>query len=160
MAIDKYLDKMDDTLEEALNLPFTGGKRMVDIEKIRDLIDEVRMNLPQEIKDAKAIVADREEIISVARDEAEVIVKRAEERARALVSQEEVLKQAQLRATEVLREVNEKIKSAERATLDFTDSRLKECEESLAMAYNEVKTKRQAIKTKPKTKPNNTSGKR
>ena len=32
MTIDELLDVMDETLEEAVNLPFTGGKRMVDVE--------------------------------------------------------------------------------------------------------------------------------
>lgn len=38
MNIDELLDVMDETLEEAVNLPFTGGKRMVDVEKVRDII--------------------------------------------------------------------------------------------------------------------------
>ena len=33
MNIDELLDVMDETLEEAVNLPFTGGKRMVDVEE-------------------------------------------------------------------------------------------------------------------------------
>ena len=39
MTIDELLDVMDDTLEEATNLPFTGGKRVVDVEKVREIID-------------------------------------------------------------------------------------------------------------------------
>ena len=43
MNIDELLDVMDETLEEAVNLPFTGGKRMVDVEKVRDIIDELSL---------------------------------------------------------------------------------------------------------------------
>ena len=43
MNIDELLDVMDETLEEAVNLPFTGGKRMVDVEKVRDIIDDIRL---------------------------------------------------------------------------------------------------------------------
>ena len=71
MPIDKYLDKLDDVLEDSLTLPLTGGKRMIDIDKVRDLVDDIRMHLPQEIKDAKAIVGDREQIIKDAKLEAE-----------------------------------------------------------------------------------------
>ena len=59
MNIDELLDVMDETLEEAVNLPFTGGKRMVDVEKVRDIIDDIRLNMPAEIRQAKAIVQDR-----------------------------------------------------------------------------------------------------
>ena len=62
MNIDELLDVMDETLEEAVNLPFTGGKRMVDVEKVRDIIDDIRLNMPAEIRQAKAIVQDRAEI--------------------------------------------------------------------------------------------------
>ena len=44
---------MDETLEEATTLPFTGGKRMVDVEKVRDIMDDIRLSMPQEIKQRK-----------------------------------------------------------------------------------------------------------
>ena len=59
MTIDELLDIMDETLEEATTLPFTGGKRMVDVEKVRDIMDDIRLSMPQEIKQARAIVEDR-----------------------------------------------------------------------------------------------------
>ena len=100
MNIDELLDVMDETLEEAVNLPFTGGKRMVDVEKVRDIIDDIRLNMPAEIRQAKAIVQDRADIVESAKKEAEAIVKRAEDRARAMVAQETIVKAAQQKATE------------------------------------------------------------
>ena len=73
MTIDELLDMMEETLEEGAGLPFSGGKRAVDVEKVRDLIDEVRLNLPNEIRQAKAIVQDRGEIIASAKRESEGI---------------------------------------------------------------------------------------
>ena len=100
MNIDELLDVMDETLEEAVNLPFTGGKRMVDVEKVRDIIDDIRLNMPAEIRQAKAIVQDRADIVESAKKEAEAIVKRAEDRARAMVAQEAIVKAAQQKATD------------------------------------------------------------
>ncbi len=102
MNIEELLDMMDETLEEAVNLPFSGGKRVVDVEKVRDIIDDIRLNMPTEIRQAKAIVQDRAEIVDDAKKEAEAIVKRAEDRARAMVAQEAIVKAAQQRATEIL----------------------------------------------------------
>ena len=98
MTIDELLDIMDETLEEATTLPFTGGKRMVDVEKVRDIIDDIRLNMPAEIRQAKAIVQDRADIVESAKKEAEAIVKRAEDRARAMVAQEAIVKAAQQKA--------------------------------------------------------------
>ena len=65
MTIDELLDIMDETLEEATTLPFTGGKRMVDVEKVRDIMDDIRLSMPQEIKQARAIVEDRGRIVRI-----------------------------------------------------------------------------------------------
>ena len=154
MAIDKYLDKIDDMLEEAVGLPFTGGKRMVDIEKIRDLIDDIRMHLPQEIKDAKAIVNDREDIIKDARKEAEDIIKRAETKARGLVAEEEITKVAKAKATELLNETYMKTREMERAALDFSENALKKSEDALLLTLNEIKSTRMALRNKTKSAPN------
>ena len=102
MSIDELLDVMDETLEDALNVPFSGGKRMVDVEKVRDLIDDIRLNMPQEIQQAKAVVKDREQIVEKAKREADMIIKRAEERARAMVAEEAIMKTAQQKATEMI----------------------------------------------------------
>ena len=102
MNVDELLDLLDETLEESTNLPFTGGKRMVDVDKVRDIIDDVRLNMPAEIKQAKAIVNDRTEIVAGARREAEGIIKKAEERARILVGEQEVVRAAQQRAAEII----------------------------------------------------------
>ena len=56
MNIEEILDVLDEVLDRAWNLPLTGGRCVVDADKVRDMIDEVRLNLAGEIKQAKAIV--------------------------------------------------------------------------------------------------------
>ena len=86
MNVEELLELMEETLEEGTAVPFSPSKRIVDVDRMRDIIDEVRNNLPDEIRDSKKIVADREQIIKGARAESENIIKQAEERARGLVS--------------------------------------------------------------------------
>ena len=145
--IDTYLDKMDDLLEEAWNLPFTGGKRMIDIEKMRELIDEVRLNIPHEIKEAKAIVADRKDILEDAQKEAEDIIKKAELKAKQLISDEEIIRTAKEKSSTMLTEAAQKTKEMQRAAVDFSEQRLLECEDALATALSEVKKARSAVRS-------------
>ena len=93
MNIDEILEMIDDTLDKGATVPFSGKKVMVDADKIRDLLNEIRVNLPQEIKQAKLIVMDRKTIISDANEEAETIVRKAEERAKTIISNEEIVKE-------------------------------------------------------------------
>ena len=98
MNIEEILDMLDELLDRAWNLPLSGGRCVIDAEKVREMVDDIRLNLPDEIKQAKAIVKDRTEILSSAKSEAEAIVRKAEERARVMIAQDEVMKQAQAKA--------------------------------------------------------------
>ena len=59
MNIDEILDMLDELLDRAWNLPLSGGRCVIDAEKVREMVDDIRLNLPDEIKQAKAIVKDR-----------------------------------------------------------------------------------------------------
>ena len=149
MSIDKSLDKLDDMLEEAWNLPLMSGKRMVDFKRMRDALDDIRLNLPREIKESKLIINDRDQILKDARAEAEDIIKRAEQKARQLISQEEVLKEAQSRASALLTDAQTRSKEMERASLDFAENSLKKSEDAMLLGLNEVKSARMALRSKP-----------
>lgn len=146
MNIDELLDLLDETLEEAPSLPLTGGKKMVDADKIRDIIDDVRMNMPGEIKQAKAIVNDRADIVATARRESEAIIKKAEDRARALVDQEELVKIAQQRAGELLSAAQQQSREMRTTITDYCENMLRQTEETLVRGAAEVKNVRQTLR--------------
>ena len=154
MNIEDILDLLDDMIDRAWSLPLTGGRCVVDAEKVRELLDDMRLNLPTEIKQAKAIVADRTEIVTVAKREAETIVRRAEERAKALVAQEEITRQAQAQASEILSQAQMKSKEMKAAANDFVDNILKQTEETLTGSLTEVKNTRKAIRQQPSSPTN------
>ena len=132
MNIEEILDMLDELLDRAWNLPLSGGRCVIDAEKVREMVDDIRLNLPDEIKQAKAIVKDRTEILSSAKSEAEAIVRKAEERARVMIAQDEVMKQAQAKATEIVTQAQTKSKEIRQASQEFSDEVLRKAEESLA----------------------------
>lgn len=142
MNIDELLDLMEETLEDATGLPFAGGKRVVDIDKMQDIIDEVRLNLPTEIRQAKAIVNDRADIVSDAKREAEAILRKAEERARILVSEQEIVKAAQQRAAEIVSTTQTQAREMRTTVTEYCENMLRITEEQLAKNAAEVKTVR------------------
>lgn len=147
MNIEEILDMIDELLDKSLSLPLSGGKSVVDDEKIRELLDDIRLNLPAEIKQAKAIVADRSEILTTARREADTVVKRAEDRARALIAQEEIVRQAQQKANEILSQAQSKSKELRLASNEFSDDILRQAEEKMAELLGEVRKTRQEMRS-------------
>lgn len=88
MNIEKLLDQIEDTIEAGSKIPFSN-KISVDVEAIRTAIEDIRLGLPNEISQARAIVADRNNILVKAKNEAVSAVTSAQEKSRALVSSAE-----------------------------------------------------------------------
>ena len=142
MNIDELLDLMEETLEDATGLPFAGGKRVVDIDKLQDIIDEVRLTLPTEVRQARAIVNDRADIVADAKREAEALVRKAEERARILVGEQEIVKAAQQRAAEIVGGAQTQAREMRTTVTEYCENMLRVTEEQLARNAAEVKTVR------------------
>lgn len=146
MTVEELLDKIDDMVDKAFSMPLSKGKCLIDADELRDTLDDIRAHLPSEIRQAKAIVSDRNDIIDDAKRESEEIIRKAEERARVLVSEEEVVKQAQQKATELLNQSQQKSREMRRSATDFAEDQLKRTEESLAERLQEVRQTRQALR--------------
>ena len=73
------IDKLDDLVHNARAVPLTDQVR-VDKEEIYDILDQMRATIPEEIKQARWIVKERQEMLAEAKREAERIVKEARER--------------------------------------------------------------------------------
>jgi cell division septum initiation protein DivIVA len=125
--------------------PF-GGRSLVDDDKVRSLLNDIRLSLPTEIKQARAIVADRAEILTTAKQEADAIVRRAEDRARALIAQEEIVRQAQQKANDMMTQAQQKAKELRQASQDFSEDMLRQSEEILTRVLGEVRSTRQAVR--------------
>ena len=146
MNIDEILNMIDDMLEEAWSLPFSGGRCVVDAQKVKECVEDIRRNLPGEIKQAKMIVADRNDIIKTAERQAETTLRKAEERARMLIAQEEIVKQAQEKAADIIAQAQMAAKEIRRASHEFSDSILKQTEENLSTSLKNVRDTRQALR--------------
>ena len=142
MSIDEILIEMDELLEESINLPFSGGKRMVDVERVRDLMSEIKLNLPGEVRDAQKIVRDRADIIATANKEAEGIIRRAEERAAVLVSESEVVKASQAKANEIQTNAQQQSREMRKQVLEYCDGMLRQSEEVLAQRARDIRNVR------------------
>lgn len=103
---DILLEDLEDVLDDASSIPLSK-KSAVDVEKIKTIIEDIRLNTPQETKQAKAIVDSRNTILEEAKREAAEIIKKAEAEARDMIARDEITKRAQAEATEIISKANE-----------------------------------------------------
>ena len=97
------IDTLDDLVHSAKPIPLTDQVR-VDKEGIYDLLDQIRATIPDEIKQARWIVKERQEMLAEAKSEAERIIKQARERQERLTSEDEVTKQAERAAEDTVKD--------------------------------------------------------
>ncbi len=152
MTIDQVLDLMDDMLDDAAIVPFSSKKCMIEVEKMRDYIDQIRLNMPNEIDNAKKMVGDRTQIIRDAKVEAEAIIKKAEERAKVLVAETEIIKLAKERASDIILNAESKDKDIRIAMNERMDEMLNQTESILSQNVNDIKKLRAAIRSTSKIK--------
>ena len=131
MNVNELLDTIEDALEESASVPLSGGKRIVDVEQIRDYLDEVRAALPGELRQAQQIVNDRAQIVDSANAQAQAIVKKAEERARILVSDAEIVKAAQQRASEITSAAQTEARTLRQTVTDYCENMLRTTEDTM-----------------------------
>ena len=146
MNTEDLIDELYAMVEKAWSLPLSHGRAVLDGDEVKKILDEIKQALPQEIRQAKAIVADRSQIISDARQEAETIVRLAEERKKAMINQHEIVKQAQQKSNDMISQTQAKIREMRKASNDYIDDLMKRTDDALAANLAELRKTRQNIK--------------
>lgn len=146
MSVDDLIDELYNMIEKAWNFPLSRGRAVLDGEQVRQILDEMREMLPQEVHQARAIVADRSQILADAKREADTTVHVAQERAKSLVAQDAVTREAQQRASEIISQAQAKSREMRRATNEYVDDLMKRTDEELTQLLAEERKIRQSIK--------------
>ncbi len=145
-TIEDLIDEMYDVLDKGWKMPLSAGKVFVDGEEVRQILDEIKEEIPTEVRKAKAIVADRGQIIEEAHREADTIIRVAQEKAQAMVEQDEIVRQAQAKANELLAQAQQKFKEMRRASSEYVEDLMRRADESLSENLAELRKTRQNIK--------------
>ncbi len=146
MKIEEILVAMEDLLEDAWNLPMSGGKRVVSTSELQDLITDLRASLPEEIRQSNEILAKRDRIIMQGREEAELTVQTARAKAEKLVSQEAIYREAQQQAQEIVAQAQKSAKEMKNATVEYCDNILARTVESLSKSSQAIEETRKSIR--------------
>ena len=115
MEIFTLLETLEEILETTRNLPFSS-KGIVDKEEMLDLIKEIRLKLPDELKQAKWVKEERQRILVEAQKEADGIVKEAENRIIAMIDEHEITRKAYDQKTEIIETANEMSREISKGT--------------------------------------------
>ena len=103
MEVFTLLESLEEILESSSKVPFST-KVMVDAGELRDIIEDIRLKLPDELKQAKWVKEERQRIISDAELEAQKVLKETEGKIINLIDEHEITKQEFLKKSQMEQE--------------------------------------------------------
>ena len=145
MEIFTLLENIEDILEKSKGVPFSN-KVLVDKEEILEIISELRLKLPEELKQAKWIKEERQRILVEAQKEADDIVKEAENRIISMIDEHEITKKAYEQKAEIIETANEMSREISKGTKDYADNVLNGIEVALQEALKIIQNNRNELK--------------
>lgn len=146
MELLELLEQLEDIIDGGMNIPLSGGKCLIDRETVLDLIQDVRLKLPDDIKTAKRITDEKQRVLLEAQQEAENIINNAESRIAALVDENEITKQAYEQAEIIISNAKKNAREIRLGTREYADSILNKVEEILEDTLDVIKVNRQELK--------------
>src|SRR4051795_9573250 len=138
------IDKLDQLVHEAKAVPLTDQVR-IDREEIWEILDQMRATIPEEIKQARWIVKERQEMLAEAKREAERLVAEAREQAAREASQQEIVKQAERQAAELMAEAKRREREVRLGAEDYADQILSTLEVNLGKFLAAVQRGREQL---------------
>ena len=143
-SIVQLLDELEDIIENGRSAPFSN-RVSIDKDEVYDLISELRVKLPNELKQAQWIIEERNKILIAAQREADQIVKSAEERLQRMIDENEVTKKAYDQAAAIIDSAKKNAKEMRLGAVEYSEGILTDVENRLkelkAVVYSEsIKT--------------------
>ena len=130
MDIASRLQQLEELVAEAKSMPLSTSV-LINREEVLELIQEMRATMPEEIKQARWVVKDREELLAKARRDAEAIVEEARKEQERIVSEEEVVAESGREAERILSEAQEQARHIKLEAEDYVDAMLASFESTL-----------------------------
>lgn len=136
------IDMLYEMIDGAKGVLMAPDKCTIVREDALDLLDELRGQLPVELKKAQDLLRARDEYVEGAKKEAEKIRRQADQDAKTIVGESEITRIARDKAHDILRRADERSKAMIGVANEYTDDALRRTEEAIQMALEEVRESR------------------
>ncbi len=154
--IEQSIDELYEFIESCKPKPFSGSSVIVVKEQIFDILDEMKLKIPDEISRCNKLLERRDEILKEAEAKAQKIIEDAQLKAEAMVHDSEIMRQAYLQANEFISRANQQAEeTVNQANYDasvirdgayeYTKEMLSSIESILQNSYNETKAKSEQL---------------
>ena len=117
--IDELINTLYEMVEDAWSMPLGNDRCVLEREKVLDILDEVRANLPSDLKMAREIVEKRNDIIAAGKKEYDNLKKQADDYAKQKINEHEITQEARKKAAELVAAAEQRAKEVMRAAGEY-----------------------------------------
>ena len=140
--MENIISELYDMVQDARAVPLAADKCIVERDKVLDMLDEIIAQMPVELKQARTIVESRNELITQARREAELLVRQASEKAEKMITEDSVYQQTKNRCQEMVDQTQARMAQLRKVSNDYMDDALRRTEEAIALSLEDVRDTR------------------
>jgi F0F1-type ATP synthase membrane subunit b/b' len=137
MDLTARLSQLEEMVRDAKSMPLSSSA-LLNRDEVLDLIEDLKAALPDEIKQARWVVKDREELLAKARRDAEAMVEQARAEQLRLASHEAVMQRAKEEAERIVQEADEDARRLRLDSEDYVDAKLAQLEGTLQKILEET----------------------
>ena len=137
MDILQLIDRLEELFNESKAIPLTRNV-MVDEDRMLDIIDQMRIAIPEEVKKAQQLLGQRDRVLAQAQEEANRTLEIARQKADQLVSKDMLMQEAQRRADQVLAQARAEAENTRADADDYVIQSLTQLQEELERITNQV----------------------
>jgi hypothetical protein len=144
MDILQLVDKLEELFNQSRPIPLTNNV-IVDEDRMLDLIDQMRVAIPDEVKKAQKLVAERDRTMAQAQEEAKRTLQLAREKSDGLVDRDAIVTSAESRAEQIMQQAALDAEATRQEADDYVIETLTNLEMELERVLNQVRNGIRAV---------------
>ncbi|HEY69006.1 MAG TPA: hypothetical protein G4O08_00305 [Anaerolineae bacterium] len=138
MDILHLVDRLEELISDCRAVPLTRNI-IVDEDRILELIDQMRISIPEEVKKAMQITAQRDRMIAQAQEESSRTITLAKQKAEEMITHDAIVEAAQARAEKIIQQAREDTESIRHESDDYVIESLEALESELARLLTQTR---------------------
>jgi len=138
MDILQLIDRLEELFNDAKAVPFTHNA-VVDEDRMLEIIDQMRIVIPDEVKKAQQVLGQRERFLAQAQEEADRTILLAREKAGQVAAKDNIVVEAQRRADQILAQARADADATRRDADDYVVDTLVQLQDNLEKVLNQIR---------------------
>lgn len=146
MDILHLIDRLEELFNESRSIPFTHSV-VVDEDRMLDIIDQMRVSIPDEIKKSQQILTQKDRILAQTQEEANRTLALAREKGEQIVDRDAIVQAAQIKAEQIINQAKQETEMQKREADEYVLESLTRIEIELDRTLSQIRNGIKAIQT-------------